>query len=969
MKKDKPDEMTLAKDKVKLEKPKKERTRKGPLKKDPPKQGRTSKNALNTEKPKKVKASKNAFGTERPKKDRTSKETPDKGRVNEGRPAKDAANSDDARKIRVRETLSYIDQPKKKRLKRENFLDNPRGGRWKKAGILTTVFVLAILISSLVLNQGTSDITVGLSDPDLPRVAFEVRNQRVNALEGYVDEMDITAMRDTITPISDNGLLNMYLETGGQEIAGIRYEAYSLNGEEVYLQNAVKELSEDQVTLELGNALPEGVQEAVLRVALRVGSDEEKEIFYYTRIERQDELSVKECMDFAKDFHETTFTRDKNDEIAWYLEPDETADNTTLQTVNIHSNLFHVCWGDLAPEVSTEVEWSIKESNTVYTSLLAKYQVTAVGDREETETYNVREFFRVRCSGGEMYLLDYNRTMNEVFNGDLKIVDKDGIVLGLSESEVAYEANAKGTVVSFVQDRDLWTYNRKKNELSLVFSFANMEGYDVRSRNDEHQIRIISVDNSGNTTFAVYGYMNRGEHEGQVGVDVYYFDIAKNAVQEKAFIPSTKAFAIAEDELGKMVYFNQEQQLLYVLAGGVLYQVDLEKNNQEILAENLEEGQYVVSDDGHLMAFQPEGELNTAQEVCVLNLANGESYTVNASREEEGTEDTGWHFAGFGRKDDKDETPAEAVRPLGFVYNDFVCGYLRTEDQGTTVAGDAISPMYELEIRDTSNKVKKNYKQDGIFISDVLIEKGFMTVNRLSKNEGVYTGIAQDYVTNNEERKESKVTAEAFSTVLKEKQMRLTFADEIEEFSPKILRPKKVMETQPITISFDDKVKTDKFYVYGVGKLAAVYDKAAYAIQKAEQISGVVISSEQSYIWEKGNRDLVYYTEAAAFQKAEGQSSTEACMQYLEEYAAQYMPGAKRIDLTGCTLNQVLYIISKGMPVIMMTDPGHAVLLTGYDYDTVTYMDPDNGQELTVSMEQMDVVAAGGGNTFIGFVK
>ena len=48
-----------------------------------------------------------------------------------------------------------------------------------------------------------------------------------------------------------------------------------------------------------------------------------------------------------------------------------------------------------------------------------------------------------------MYLLDYNRTMNEVFNGDLKIVDKDGILLGLSESEVSYEANAKGTVRLF----------------------------------------------------------------------------------------------------------------------------------------------------------------------------------------------------------------------------------------------------------------------------------------------------------------------------------------------------------------------------------------------------------------------------------------------------------------------------------------------------------------------------------------
>lgn len=879
---------------------------------------------------------------------------------------KEQAETRRAQKQKERNEKRAKEQLKKEILERKKLtLDTPtpKNTRWKKAVVLASVFLLAIVISSLVLNRGTDDITVGLSDPELPRVSFDVMGHRVNALEGYVNEMDITAMRDTITPVASHGLLSMYLETGGQEITGIRYEVYSLNGEEVYLQDAVKEISEESVNLELANALPEGVQEGALRIALRVGEEEGKEIFYYTRIERQDDLSIKECIDFAEDFHENTFS-EKDEDVEWYLEPDETGDNTTLQTVNIHSNLAHVKWGDLKPEISTEVEWSVKESNTVYTSLLAKYQVTAVGDREEEETYNIREFFRVRCSGGEMYLLDYNRTMNEVFNGDLQVMDKDGIVLGLSEPETAYEANEKGTVVSFVQDRDLWTYNRKTNELSLVFSFANMEGYDARSRNDEHQIRIISVDNKGNTTFAVYGYMNRGEHEGEVGVDVYYFDIGKNAVEEKAFIPSTKAFAIAEDELGKMVYFNQEQQLLYVLAGGVLYQVDLEKDKQEILAENLQEGQYVVSDDGHLMAFQLDGDLNTASAVQVLNLANGEGYTVSADREEtDSGKSSGWHFGVFGGGREEEETPAMAVRPLGFVYNDFVCGYLRTDDQGTTIAGDPILPMYELEIRDTSNKVKKNYKQDGVYISDVLIEKGFMTLNRLSKDGTVYTGISQDYVTNNEERKESKVTAETFATVLKEKQMRLTFADGIENFSPKILRPKKVMENQPITISFDDKMKTDKFYVYGVGKLTAIYDKAAYAIQKAEQVSGVVISSEQSYIWEKGNRDLIYYTETGPFLKAEGQSSMEACTQYMEQF------GAKRIDFTGCTLDQVLYIIGKGLPVITMTDPSHAVLLTGYDYNTVTYVDPDNGQEFTVLTEQMDAIAAGGGNTFIGYVR
>ena len=326
---------------------------------------------------------------------------------------------------------------------------------------------MTLVVSSLILNRGTDDITVGLSDSRLPRVAFDVRGIKVNALAGYVDEMDITAMRDTITPIDSSGRLDMYLEADDQEIAGIRYEVFSLNGTETYLQGAVKDVPQEQVTLDLGGALPEGVSEAVLRVALRVGSSVEKEVFYYTRIEWQEELSVKECMDFAMDFHENTFLKSGEEELSWYLEPDETGDNTTLQTVNIHSNLFHVRWGDLEPEVSTDVEWSIKESNSVYTSLLAKYQVTCMGDSEEEETFNIREFFRVRCSDGEMYLLDYNRTMNQVFDGDKQVLYEDGILLGMTDSDVAYEANAKGTVVSFVQDRDLWTYN-KKDRKSVV---------------------------------------------------------------------------------------------------------------------------------------------------------------------------------------------------------------------------------------------------------------------------------------------------------------------------------------------------------------------------------------------------------------------------------------------------------------------------------------------------------------------
>ncbi|GAA0804413.1 hypothetical protein GCM10008910_39390 [Faecalicatena orotica] len=804
-----------------------------------------------------------------------------------------------------------------------------------KAGVLTAVFFLAVLVSSLITNRGTDDLTVDLGDPTLPRVSFTVEGKNVNTLAGFVNDMDITAIRDTITPLENNGTLKMTLEDDGNDIKEVHYEVYSLDGDDVYEKAEVKDLSDGTVTLDLSSSLKENVSEAVLKVILKL---DKKEVHYYTRIVKPDELEVGQCLKFAEDFHTKTFNKKNAADLSVYLEPNEEGDNTTFQTVTIHSDAAHVTWGNLGPEVSSDVEWSIKESNTVYTSLLAVYQVTCVGDAEEVETFNIKEFFRVRYSGDEVYLLDYNRSMEQVFNGNKKVLNENGILLGIAPPDISYETNKDGTIVSFVQGRDLWTYNKDEDELSLVFSFANREGHDVRSRYDQHAVRIISMDENGSTAFAVYGYMNRGDHEGEVGVDVFYFDIEKNAVEEKAFIPSNKSFAIAEDELGKMVYYSHDRQMLYVLAGGKLYQVNLERNKQEILAENLEEGQYVASDDGHLLAYQTDGTLEDAKEIIILNLKTGKERSVKAAE-------------------------GESIRPLGFVVNDFIYGRQRPSDKGKTVAGEEVLPMYELEIINSKDKVLKTYAVEGTYITDVFIETNLVTLNRVTNSGDAYTGTAQDYISNNEERKESNITLESYSSDLKGRQMRLTYADGIADQSPKLLRPKQVMLDEPITIAFDGKTKSDKYYVYGMGELVEIYDKASYAIQKAEQVSGVVISAQQSYIWEKGNRDLVYYTDTESFKKADGESSFEACVKQMEKYKAT------KVNLTGCTLDQVLYVINKGIPVIAMTDQSHAILLTGYSTTDVTYIDPDNGEEHTVSVNDMETMVNGSGNTFIGYVK
>lgn len=143
----------------------------------------------------------------------------------------------------------------------------------KRAGILLGIFVAALIISSLVTNRGTDDRTVGISDPTLPRISFMVADRSVNALAGYTNEMDITAMRNTITPIPDNGMVLMNLQSNGNDITNIRYEVRSLDGGTVYQQETVKDIAGTNVTLDLNAGLPEGVSESVLCVEMSINSE------------------------------------------------------------------------------------------------------------------------------------------------------------------------------------------------------------------------------------------------------------------------------------------------------------------------------------------------------------------------------------------------------------------------------------------------------------------------------------------------------------------------------------------------------------------------------------------------------------------------------------------------------------------------------------------------------------------------
>ena len=72
----------------------------------------------------------------------------------------------------------------------------------------------------------------------------------------------------------------------------------------------------------------------------------------------------------------------------------------------------------------------------------------------------------------------------------------------------------------------------------------------------EHDVRILQVLDNGDIDFLLYGYMNRGRHEGQVGIGLYHYSNEKCALEERFFAPSVTTYEDLKADLETLCYLS-----------------------------------------------------------------------------------------------------------------------------------------------------------------------------------------------------------------------------------------------------------------------------------------------------------------------------------------------------------------------------------------------------------------------------
>ena len=75
------------------------------------------------------------------------------------------------------------------------------------------------------------------------------------------------------------------------------------------------------------------------------------------------------------------------------------------------------------------------------------------------------------------------------------------------------------------------------------------------------------------------------------------------------------------------------------------------------------------------------------------------------------------------------------------------------------------------------------------------------------------------------------------------------------------------------------------------------------------------------------------------------------------------------LDLTGCSLDAVLYYVNKDIPVLATLEDGNAVLIVGFNELNIVVMDPVEGTLEKRGMNDSTEWLNENGNQFIAYIR
>lgn len=652
------------------------------------------------------------------------------------------------------------------------------------------------------------------------------------------------------------------------------------------------------------------------------GNFKDKVCKYVTRLYVGKNLA-KEHIKFAEELSNTLLKKGSMEAYAKYF-PNINMDDNELLNVDRMSGIKALQYSKANLEVVREKPYEIFVANDFMTSIV-KEKLIKDGERYFID----REFFRLRDSGENIFLLDYKRDLNEKF--DYKISDK-GINLGVTK-ENNFVINNKDNI-AFTKTGELYKYNNEKNSYTPVFRIEekNEDMFDISS---DYFIKPVSIDGDGGIYYAIIGRIPYGEMEGIYGIQYLHYDQNTNnnivlsgieLNQPTDYIASQVTKFMSADSDGNVIFMISDKIYKFTPSGTV---------NEELNTNNRQE--YVTSEDGVQVAYVQDGEIK----VVYTNLDNGRiiknTYGENTS-----------------------------IHPIAFRANGDFAYYVKD---------DAKNVITEIVIINSRNEVVKEYKSE-YKITGVDVNESTIVIHRFDDKKN--SKIEDDFILNvsGEGGEGTKVTnADSnYGATVNLTINRKNDTDLIVENRAKIDENLSNKKTAKLN------VEANKYAVYSYGMVNGFFDNMVQGVVKASETNGLLRDKAGKLIWQRElakNDVLLKGVPFAATDKID--HTAEACIKALEQYYSMKdsYDSHKSMDeniksifsnaykFRKLTIEDLMYFAQNNSPVMVDIGDNEYALLLGLSGGSATFMRPMKGGIEYINMKSLDGIVNNDGYIFL----
>ncbi|MGN0436315.1 MAG: hypothetical protein ACI4D8_06795 [Wujia sp.] len=587
--------------------------------------------------------------------------------------------------------------------------------------------------------------------------------------------------------------------------------------------------------------------------------------------------------------------------------------------------------------------------------------MVATKEDSVTHYYNVEEYYSVRYDGDreKVELLAFDRYLESVFDQEFISKERNAISMGIADiNATEYAASDENKKIAFVKEGQLWYYNYTASQLTSVFDMQQGNYGNIRYQNTDIDINIAELDDDGNIYFVVFGYFNRGKHEGKNGISLNYYDAEASTVEELCFIQSNEPFDVMKQEVGRFTYYDGEKYMYYLLDGSI-FRVNLINMTQDTIVTGLPSDKYMVSDNRKIVVYPNEAEEEAVTGLTIYNFEHDIQTSIT------------------GNNNDR-------FLALGFVGNDLIYGVADAGDVVVTVTTDVIMPLYKVCIEDPYGKELKSYSKDGIYVMSTEIEGDNIYLTRAVKGEGYYEECEPDYITYKKSTDVSGITV-AYS---KDKNM-MKLVDIVLPSDMYIDKSVKPLMTKSRTADRYTEMKEEasdfgeKFYVFNNSGFVGGYKSAGRAILAVNnETTGLVVDVNGNTIY-RSLEAVSYNTVADKIDHMTCETVEQTlltcaymCIELIDsrveyenvihcdswEAAFEDNTTGVGINISGINLDTALYFLDRDIPFAACIDDGRYVLVISYNSTHIRYYDPIKGEEIKVLRSVFEKQIAAYGN-------